>query len=109
MKKIIFMLSFLACAACSSKGIDGEYNRIEQTAFEKPFLYPNPATDKLYLQSDEMVKTIHITNLSGNLILLIQPNTRGNITIPVSELSAGTYILQLTTDSGIKVSKFIKK
>lgn len=35
MKKIIFMFSFLACAACSSKGIDGEYNRIEQTAFEQ--------------------------------------------------------------------------
>ena len=86
-----------------------EATGIEQTAFEKPLLYPNPATDKLYLQSDEMVKSIHITNLSGNLILLIQPNTRGNITIPVSELSAGTYILQLTTDSGIKVSKFIKK
>ena len=86
-----------------------EATGIEQTAFEKPLFYPNPATDKLYLQSDEIVKSIRITNLSGNLILLIQPNTRGNITIPVSELSAGNYILQLTTGSGIKVSKFIKK
>ncbi len=86
-----------------------EATAIEQTAFERPLLYPNPATDKLYLQSDELVKSIRITNLSGNQVLLIQPNTRGNITIPVSELSAGTYILQLTTDSGIKVIKFIKK
>ncbi len=36
MKKTIFlMLLSLASVACSSKGIDGEYNRIDQTAFEK--------------------------------------------------------------------------
>lgn len=34
-KTIFLMLLSLASVACSSKGIDGEYNRIEQTAFEK--------------------------------------------------------------------------
>lgn len=36
MKKHIFLaLLSLASVACTSKGLDGEYNRIDQTAFEK--------------------------------------------------------------------------
>lgn len=82
---------------------------IEQTALGKLNLYPNPATDKLYLQSEELVKTISIIDLSGKRVLLMKPEMSGEIAIPVSELSAGTYILQSVTENGTKVSKFIKK
>jgi len=36
MKKHIFLaLLSLASVACSSKGLDGQYNRVDQTSFEK--------------------------------------------------------------------------
>ena len=82
---------------------------IEQTTLGKLNIYPNPTTDKLYLQSEELVKTISIIDLSGKRVLLMKPEMSGEITIPVNELSAGTYILQSVTENGTKVSKFIKK
>ncbi len=82
---------------------------INETTLNKPTLYPNPATDVLYLQSDEVVKSIRIFDISGKLVSSIKPMTSGEVSIPVSELSTGTYILQSETESGIKVNKFIKK
>lgn len=81
----------------------------EQTTQDKPALYPNPATDKLYMQSEEVVKIIRITDVSGKQVLLMKPEMSGEIIIPVERLSAGTYILQSETATGTKVSKFIKK
>ena len=82
---------------------------MEQTTQIKPTLYPNPATVKLCLQSEEVVKIIRITDVSGKQVLLIKPEMSGEIIIPVERLSAGTYILQSETATGTQVSKFIKK
>ncbi|WP_321423764.1 C10 family peptidase [uncultured Bacteroides sp.] len=82
---------------------------IEETTLGKLTLYPNPATDKLFLQSEGLVKSIRIMDISGKQVLLMKPETSGEITIPVARLSAGTYILQSETETGIKVSKFIKR
>ena len=82
---------------------------IEETTLGKLTLYPNPATDKLFLQSEGLVKSIRIMDISGKQVLLMKPETSGEITIPVAGLSAGTYILQNETETGVKVSKFIKR
>ena len=70
--------------------------------------FSNPAIDKLYLQSDNVVKRIRIIDLSGKQVLLIKPEVNGEITISVEGFSKGTYILQIETETGIKVIKFIK-
>ncbi|MDR1809243.1 MAG: thiol protease/hemagglutinin PrtT [Prevotella sp.] len=72
-------------------------------------IYPNPAVDVLFLQSANVVKAVRITDLSGKPVLLFRPNVSGEITLPVSTLSRGTYILQSVTDRGTKNDKFIKK
>jgi len=82
---------------------------IEQTKEGKPYLYPIPATDILYLKSDDVVKAINIMDLSGKLILKINPLRNGEIPIPVNTLKAGAYILQSITETEEKVYKFIKK
>jgi hypothetical protein len=82
---------------------------IEEVTSGKLTLYPNPATDKLFLQSEGLVKSIRIMDISGKQVLLMKPETSGEITIPVAGLNAGTYILQSETETGIKVSKFIKR
>ncbi|GAB6011098.1 thiol protease/hemagglutinin PrtT [Viscerimonas tarda] len=75
----------------------------------KAGLYPNPASDVLYLKSEEVVKSIRIADLSGKQILTIQPNTGGEISIPIEKLASGAYILQLVTDRNRINYKFIKK
>jgi hypothetical protein len=82
---------------------------IEQTTLSKLALYPNPATDVLFLQSDETVKCIRVFDISGHLLYSGNPMISGEISVPVSGLSSGTYILQSETESGVKMNKFIKK
>ncbi len=82
---------------------------IEKTEEAKPHLYPIPATDILYLKSDDVVKAINITDLSGKLVLKINPLRNGEIPIPINTLKAGAYILQSITETEEKVCKFIKK
>lgn len=89
--------------------LPNESTGIEQTKQDKLILYPIPATDILFMKSDEVVKTISIMDLSGKQVLLMKPKISGEISIPVNELSVGTYILRSETAAGIKVSKFIKK
>ncbi len=89
--------------------VDNDATGIEQTTVNKLNLYPNPTTDELHLNSEEVVKSIRITDLSGKQVLLIKPEKSGDITISVEKLSTGTYILQSETETGVKASKFIKK
>jgi hypothetical protein len=82
---------------------------IEQTALNKIAIYPNPATDRLYLLSEEVVRKIRIMDISGKQLLLMNPEISGEISIPVDNLSSGTYILLTETSTGIRVNKFIKR
>ena len=81
---------------------------IGRTELDKLILYPNYVTDKLFMKSEEIVKTINIYDFSGKHVLKMKPEMSGEITIPVEKLIAGVYILQSETEKGIKVSKFIK-
>ncbi|BEG98863.1 hypothetical protein BSYN_11280 [Bacteroides sedimenti] len=82
---------------------------LEQTPQNKLLIYPTPAIDNLYIKSGEVVKTIRIMDLSGKQMLLINPQLSEEIIIPVERLSAGVYILQLETATGMQTCKFIKK
>lgn len=81
----------------------------EQNKTSKVNLYPNPATDVLFLQSDNIVESIQVIDMSGKVLLLLKPMIRGEIEIPVERLSSGMYTLRVETDKGVTISKFIKK
>lgn len=71
------------------------------------FIYPNPVTDRLYIQNFEQEFTsAFIYSLSGSKInIQIENNT-----LNVSNLTQGVYFLSLTTANGKKaINKFIKK
>ncbi|MCX7743944.1 MAG: T9SS type A sorting domain-containing protein [Flavobacteriales bacterium] len=78
-------------------------------------VYPNPSSDVAILNfsiSKPESITINIFNLSGSLVYQKQlTNSVGDIThiIHISELSSGTYILQLQTENGIINKKLIKQ
>lgn len=71
----------------------------------KIFIYPNPTSNFLYLNSDLSIKKIEIFNLAGHKL---EWNENSN-SIDVSDLSIGTYIMELTEQTGKKHrTKFIK-
>jgi len=70
-------------------------------------VYPNPSKDIITIESDKNVH-IEIINTQGQVIENVNnPNTK--ITVDVSKLSSGIYIIKAKTDKGIATKKFIKQ
>ena len=73
-------------------------------------VYPNPATDKLYLtNTDGNIQSINIYNATGQLVLQHAVNGNPLIEINVTSLPKGFYVGTATTHTGTSGTfKFIK-
>lgn len=66
-------------------------------------IYPNPASDKVRISSQEFIKSIEILNLSGNIISAVTVNGF-NPQLTIS-LNSGFYLVRLITDKGVICKK----
>ena len=70
-------------------------------------IYPNPAGDNLIIEVPQQ-EVINIQTIQGQLIKSLV--TSGNKTnIDISEFPDGMYILELKTERGFTVKKFVKE
>jgi hypothetical protein len=65
---------------------------------------PNPVQENLNISTQSDIKSSRIYSLQG---ILVSEDTSSS-SIDVSQLAAGIYFIQLTTDAGKSVQKFIK-
>jgi len=73
----------------------------------KSSVYPNPATCNITIEAPQQA-VIEISNIQGQLIKTFA--TTGNKTIvDVSALQGGVYVVEVKTEKGIEVRKFIKE
>lgn len=77
----------------------------EKINLEYLHAYPNPAIDRVSFNTENIINSVKILDLSGREIIVLNPMKKGEITIPIENLGKGVYILQ--ADS--KTIKFIKK
>ena len=73
-------------------------------------LYPNPVSDRLFIQSPASgTYDLELVNTLGQVILS-QKNNNASIELEVSNLSKGFYFLNMTSEKGhTETIKFIKK
>jgi hypothetical protein len=75
-------------------------------------IYPNPATDKLYIEQTEIVETetlISIYDITGKLKYQEVGKFNNNkIEINVQNLNNGIYFIELRTNNKQNMLKFIK-
>ncbi|MFN0188924.1 MAG: 3-coathanger stack domain-containing protein [Bacteroidia bacterium] len=98
-----------------SAGINVEPVRNKSESF-KMLLHPNPASDLLQVQLENMAESrmeIHITDLSGRLVLRMKTDDvmdSGVYRIPVdvSAFPAGTYIVKTISDGTTIAKPFVK-
>jgi hypothetical protein len=59
-------------------------------------IYPNPTNSAIYIQTGEVIQSVEICNLSGQL-LFNEKNSSGekNLNLDLSKLESGTYILKI--------------
>jgi hypothetical protein len=80
------------------KEIPGEQYRI----------YPNPVTDRLYIDIGQSIDRMEVYDLSGSPIIqgLNMSNTD---TLDVSALKNGMYLLVIQTGGSLITEKFVKR
>lgn len=69
-------------------------------------VFPNPATDVLYLRIDEPLQDIRLYDVSGRLVMAEQPGVQ-EATLHIGSLPRGIYQLYVRTDRSIAVQRII--
>jgi len=75
-------------------------------------IYPNPAGNQLAVSSWKLaIHRVEVCDVVGQLILIKNQETSSQqqVVIDVSKLRAGIYFLQVKTEMGIVVRKFVKQ
>jgi len=71
-------------------------------------LFPNPAINDLEISSRELIESVNVYNLSGQVVLQKSVNATGDV-MDVSNLTSGVYLMQLISNGQSVTKKFIKK
>ena len=66
-------------------------------------VYPNPAADEVFIQSDNTITKIVVTDLIGNLV--IQQTENPVQRINTTSLQNGAYLIKAFTDKGLTDTK----
>lgn len=68
-------------------------------------IYPNPTSDILNIESEKSFEAISIYDLSGQRVW----TSGADITVDMSGLDAGIFILELRFENGLNYSRFVKE
>ncbi|SIQ09851.1 Por secretion system C-terminal sorting domain-containing protein [Chryseobacterium sp. RU37D] len=72
-------------------------------------VFPNPASDIVYISSKKRISEVSVFDLSGKQIHYVKLDNTEAV-IPVNHLPSGAYIIQIkNTDGILSTEKFIKK
>jgi subtilisin-like proprotein convertase family protein len=70
-------------------------------------IFPNPATEYIFLESQFKIETIKIISIEGKLAASVNLNSNNN-KVNINELTSGLYILIIRTRNGTYYKKFLK-
>ncbi|MCB0698847.1 MAG: T9SS type A sorting domain-containing protein [Chitinophagales bacterium] len=70
-------------------------------------IYPQPASNTVYVQYDGVIKQLNITDMMGRNVLSFTNNEANVKSYDVSKLSTGNYIVSLQTDNNIMTRRIL--
>lgn len=70
-------------------------------------MYPNPANDFLTVANTADVSQVDIYDVTGKMVMTVNVASE-NVTLNVSDLNTGMYIINVTNERGVQTSKFVK-
>ena len=71
-------------------------------------IYSNPKTDRICIKAESCIKSIYISDTNGRLVLVNKPMVAGEITIPMSGLKSGVYLVRVNSQKGCMAYTFNK-
>ena len=72
-------------------------------------MYPNPVSDKLHIATEANIEDISIYDIYGRTVRQQVNKTTGQQVIDVADLGNGIYFINIKTDKGNFVKRFVKK
>ena len=70
-------------------------------------IYPNPATSTITLRSDAFISEIRICSITGAVLKTLSSNQLSSSEVDCSDLSTGTYFVQVISDKGTAVKELM--
>ena len=70
-------------------------------------IYPNPVSDMLNVEASETIEQVEVFTITGAKVFS-QKNFTEKVEIDMTDLSAGTYIIRMTTKNASEVRRFVK-
>jgi len=86
---------------------DVQVNLLETTAENSLVIYPNPATDMVYIVSEKPLTLLQIYDQTGRVIQEIKPTTPHKFTIELHRGSKGVYYIRAITKDGTMTYKIL--
>lgn len=72
-------------------------------------IYPNPATDQIFIKSGIRIAKVTVSNVTGE-VLINKEIHADHVNLNISELDAGYYIIRIESNEGnIETAPFMKK
>jgi hypothetical protein len=90
------------------EGVDTPLSVEEETFIKGLKVFPNPTDDFLKVQAGQMMEQVSLYNIFGQEVYSKRANTE-NLTIDMSNLSSGMYLLRIFTGNSSTSKKIIKK
>ena len=83
---------------------------LEENSISQFQLYPNPADESITISSTNgaMISELAVTNLNGKVVMSRRISAPSE-TLDVQNLENGIYFIQVTSDAGTEIVRFIKK
>jgi minor extracellular serine protease Vpr len=87
------------------------YSSIEEISIEENLfqMYPNPAQSEIVIQSNQgnSIHEITIYSLDGSVVEKINVSQLMNVTIPISSLSSGVYLISIQSDTKFEIKQLV--
>ncbi len=87
--------------------ISGQYVGVSNSVSKTIKMYPNPVEDILYIENAADASSIDIFDMSGKLMMSVS-NLNNNMSVDVSGLSNGIYVVRTYQEEGVQTFKLVK-
>ncbi len=81
---------------------------VAENNFKRIKIYPNPSTGEFQLESNQNIKSIEITDITGRVIFQKKQDFT-SLAVDISDQSSGLYFIRLQMENAIEVMKIKKK
>ncbi|GHT57387.1 hypothetical protein FACS18945_1550 [Bacteroidia bacterium] len=82
---------------------------VETTETDKLTIFPNPAKDKIYIKTEQLIEKVEIADIAGRTVGANNYSPSQNGVVNISALPAGVYLVKIFIDGQSVTKKIIKE